>query len=64
VTTNIYYTEIDHRERLPASAKRILPKPPDQSLAFCVLTNQGGPNGLGEKVCHDVAKQLRSRLIP
>ena len=32
---------------------------PDRNLAFCVLTNQGGPGGPGEKACHEVQKELR-----
>jgi hypothetical protein len=32
---------------------------PDQNLAFCVLTNQGGPGGPGAKVCHELQKELR-----
>jgi CubicO group peptidase (beta-lactamase class C family) len=32
---------------------------PDRNLALCVLTNQGGPDGPGEKVCHEVQKELR-----
>jgi CubicO group peptidase (beta-lactamase class C family) len=35
---------------------------PDQNVAFCVLTNQGAPGGPGEKVCRDVAKELRSLI--
>jgi D-alanyl-D-alanine carboxypeptidase len=33
---------------------------PDQNLAFCVLTNQGGPGGPGAKACRDLQKELRS----
>jgi CubicO group peptidase (beta-lactamase class C family) len=34
---------------------------PDDNLAFCVLTNQGGPDGPGAKACHDVRKVLTNR---
>jgi D-alanyl-D-alanine carboxypeptidase len=33
---------------------------PDQDLALCVLTNQGGPDGPGAKACHALRKELRA----
>jgi CubicO group peptidase (beta-lactamase class C family) len=33
---------------------------PDRNRALCVFTNQGAPDGPGEKVCHDVTKKLRA----
>jgi CubicO group peptidase (beta-lactamase class C family) len=34
---------------------------PDQNLAFCVLTNQGAPEGPGAKACHEIQRGLRER---
>jgi CubicO group peptidase (beta-lactamase class C family) len=34
---------------------------PDENLALCVLTNQGGPDGPGAKVCHQIQSEL---LLP
>ena len=31
---------------------------PDQHRALCVFTNQGGPGGPGEAVCHELLKEL------
>jgi D-alanyl-D-alanine carboxypeptidase len=31
---------------------------PDENLAFCVLTNQGGPGGPGAKACRELLKNL------
>jgi hypothetical protein len=33
---------------------------PDRQLAFCVMTNQGGPGGPGASACHQVQKELRT----
>jgi hypothetical protein len=35
---------------------------PDENLALCVFTNQGGPNGPGAKACQQVAKELLLQL--
>ncbi len=34
---------------------------PDENLAVCVLTNQGGPGGPGQKVCIEVREELGRR---
>ena len=34
---------------------------PDQKLAFCVLTNQGGPGGPGNRACLDLLRQFREQ---
>jgi CubicO group peptidase (beta-lactamase class C family) len=34
---------------------------PDKELAYCVLTNQGGPGGPGAKACYQVLKELRGQ---
>jgi CubicO group peptidase (beta-lactamase class C family) len=31
---------------------------PDQNIALCVLTNQGGPGGPGDAACHELEKQI------
>src|SRR5262249_53372019 len=35
---------------------------PDENLALCVLTNQGGPGGPGAKVCHQIQNEIRSSM--
>jgi hypothetical protein len=32
---------------------------PDQNMALCVLSNQGGPGGPGAKACQEVREELR-----
>jgi CubicO group peptidase (beta-lactamase class C family) len=37
---------------------------PERNLAVCVLTNQGGPDGPGEKACQEVREKLCQIVIP